>query len=85
MSENYYALIISILKGLTPEQSFELLNTGRIKEKYDPEDVKDMIKLKAMGMTYKELAEAFNISVDCAYHRISRFNRRSQLCSAVYI
>lgn len=82
MSENYYALYISILKCLTPEQSFELLSTGRIKRECNPEDVEDMIKLKAEGMTYRELSEAYGISEDTAYHRISRWRKGAQLCSA---
>lgn len=78
MSENYYALAISIIKGLPPEQSFELLSTGKIKRKCNPEDIEDLIKLKAMGMTYEELAEAYGIRVDAVYARIKRANRRLQ-------
>lgn len=81
MSENYYALYISIIKRLTPEQSFELLSTGSIKKQCNPKDVQDMIKLKAQGMTYSELAEAFGISIDTAYHWVSRWKRRTELCS----
>lgn len=82
MNENYYALIISVLLCLTPEQSFELLNTGRIAKRCDPKDVEDMVKFQSIGMTYRELAEAYGISIDTAFHRVSRWKkRRPQLCS----
>lgn len=78
MSENYYALAISIIKGLPPEQSFELLSTGRIKQKCNLEDTEDLIKLKDQGMTYAELGEVFGISASAAYRRINRAKRRLQ-------
>lgn len=78
MSENYYALAISIIKGLPPEQSFELLSTGKVKQKCNPEDIQDLVRLKDMGMTYEELAEAYGISIDTVYTRIKRAKRRLQ-------
>lgn len=78
MGENYYALAISIIKGLPPEQSFELLSTGRVKQKCNPDETEDLVKLKDQGMTYEEVAEIFGISADTAYRRIYRAKRRLQ-------
>lgn len=78
MIENYYALAISIIKGLHPEQSFELLETGRVKQKCNPEDLDDILKLQAMGMSYEELGEAYGISEFAAYARVKRAKGRMQ-------
>lgn len=74
MEENYYALLLSILKRYTPEQSFEVLQIGKIKQKHDIQknDVNEMVQLKAQGLTYREIGEMFGISGDAAYTRIRR-------------
>jgi hypothetical protein len=74
LEENYYALAISILKGCTPEQAFELLENGRIKRKKHSSgnSVEEMIVLKSQGFTYKQIGEMFGMSNKAVYNRIRR-------------
>lgn len=74
MFENYAALIISILRGTTPEQSFELYNSGKVGVFRDPDkqNATEMTSLKAQGYTYKEIGEMFGISMGSVYKKMKR-------------
>ena len=79
---NYYALTVAILRGCTPEQAAELLETGRLRRgrivNTDnlADDVAEMIDLKASGLTYKQVGEMFGCSADTVYTRIRRATGR---------
>lgn len=75
MKENYYALLICILRPVTIEKSFDLLE-GRITKKRNTsirkDDIADMIRMK-QSMTYEEIGEMYGISKQAVYRRIKRF------------
>lgn len=78
MRENWYALCIAILTRYTVEQSIDIINIGKVKNTViTKEDVEDMKALKSYGLTYKEIAEIFNINEHTVYRRIKRANKES--------
>ncbi|MFA6105910.1 MAG: helix-turn-helix domain-containing protein [Patescibacteria group bacterium] len=72
MNENEMALIVAILspKTLTIEASFARISNEFAK--YSNEDIVDMIELKKT-MTYKQIADIYNITPDAVYNKIRRF------------
>ena len=73
---NYYALVISILRQWTPEQSFYYLeNNEPGKPEITKEDVKEMARLKE-AMTYQEIGDIYGISDGAVYTRIRRLAGR---------
>ncbi|QHQ61373.1 hypothetical protein Ana3638_11810 [Anaerocolumna sedimenticola] len=74
MKENYYALLICILKPVTVEQSFMMMDGVFPKQNrsISKRDVKFMIIFKRQGMAYKEIGELFGISAGAVYNRIRR-------------
>lgn len=79
MEENYYALLICILKPVTIEQGFGLLE-GHVSDRYNlaitGEDIEDMIRMKQQGMTHREIGSYYGISEEAAYRRIKRYKAK---------
>lgn len=79
LKENYYALVLSILKGWTPEQSFLYFETGEImrlssiRKDITNDDVMDMVALRDQGLTYKEIGDLYNAKKDMIVKRIDRY------------
>jgi hypothetical protein len=75
MKENYYALLICILKPVTIEQSFDMMN-GKItkirKVSISKADIQDMIRMK-QRMTYHEIGELYGLTKQAVYRRIKRY------------
>jgi hypothetical protein len=76
VKENYYALLICILKPVTVEQSFDLYE-GRItkvqNKSISKDDVEDMIRMKQQGMTHREIGSFYGLSEEATYRRIKRY------------
>jgi DNA invertase Pin-like site-specific DNA recombinase len=83
VKENYYALLICILKPVTIEQGFDLLD-GRITHRNNmaitSEDIEDMIRMKQQGMTHREIGSFYGISEEAAYRRIKRYKEKKEVC-----
>lgn len=76
MKENYYALMVAILKPCTPEQAFELMKNSSARKKHINVNPEVLIFHKNDGMTYKEIGEMFGIT-DCAvYIIIKRYKQK---------
>jgi len=71
---NYYALIVAVLKGISPEEAFELLETGKRPKhkKLSTEEVAEMASLKET-MTYKDIGTIYNMKPTAVYTRIRRY------------
>lgn len=72
-TDNYLALAVSVLANCPPERAFDLLETGDpTSYRFDitDEDVQDMIKLKMMGLTWKQLGEIYCMDKNAVYGRI---------------
>lgn len=67
MKENWYALLIAILKCVTLETAFSLLGINMSTQ----EDKFDMLKLKEK-LTYKKLSEIYGITDKAVSMRVSR-------------
>lgn len=84
MKENYYALLICILRPVTIERSFDMLS-GKITKVQNKaitkDDVRDMISMKQQGMTYQEISDIYGLSWDAVRRRIKRF-KEVDLCGA---
>jgi hypothetical protein len=82
MEENYYALLICILKPVTIEQSFDLWEgrTSRVRNiSITKADVEDMVKMKQKGMTYSAIGELYGLTKEATYRRIKRY-REALVC-----
>jgi ATP-dependent protease Clp ATPase subunit len=76
MKENYYALLICILRPLTIEQSFNIMEgkVTKVQNKWiRKDDVEDMIRMKQYGMTYKAIGKLFGLKKDAVHKRIKRY------------
>ncbi len=61
--EGYYALIISIIADVTPEQAFEMYSSGnKPRVKIDKQDEILMLSLKQKGHTNKAIGQLFGIN-----------------------
>jgi hypothetical protein len=79
--ENYYVLAVSILKNKTPEEAFELYQTGEDKiagynKVITEDDVLDMIHLREKeGLSYGKIGQIYNLSDQAIYRRIKRYKK----------
>ncbi|MDF2906816.1 MAG: hypothetical protein K0R34_2137 [Herbinix sp.] len=75
LKENYYALLICILRpDFTIDRSTEFMIDGRLRKNLPKgEGIDEMISMKQQGMTYKEIGEVFGLSKDAVHKRIQRF------------
>lgn len=78
MNWNYYALLISIIKGYTPEQAFEALEEGKPLQWVDKGQAQEMSELRDQGYKYKEIGAMFNVSADVAFKRIKTYREGPQ-------
>jgi len=81
ISENLYALYLWIrIPNITPEQAFELLETGKIPVRTDitERDVLIMSKLHK-HLSYKQIGELYNMDSRAVYKRISRYNKKKYM------
>ena len=81
MKENYYALLICILRPVTIEQSFDMMD-GKVAQTKNlvitSEDIEDMIRMKQQGMTHREIGEYCGISEEATYRRIKRYKEKKE-------
>lgn len=80
-SENFYALYLWIrTPNITPEQAFELLETGKLPNRKDitERDLKVMVKLRE-HLTYRQIGEIYNMDWRAVYKRISRYKKRNAI------
>jgi len=78
--ECWEALGVSILTGWTSEQAFDYVYTGKRPRpaKTTEDDIREMARLKAKGMTYKKLGEMFGMSGSTVYDRLKE-GRQKQI------
>lgn len=75
MKENYYALLICILKPITIEQSFNMMNgviDTIVNTSVTKSDIRDMMHMKN-NMTYEEIGKLYGLTKQAVYRRIKRF------------
>ena len=76
MKENFYALLICILKpDYTIDMSLQIMVDGLFKKEnttLTKPDIEDMILLK-QEMTYEEIGKLYGLSKQAVYRRIKRF------------
>lgn len=61
---NYYALVISIIGDCMPETAFEKVQSekpSKVRNRITNDDIEDMAKLRAQGLTLKDLGEIYGI------------------------
>ena len=70
---NYYAMAVAILAECSVETAFEKLqceHPSNVKSLFTSEDVEDMRKLRAQGVSWPELGEIYGIPTATAYGRL---------------
>lgn len=74
--DGYYALAVSIVKGVPVDAAIELLDSGhktrKCKKNITSQDIEDMLKLKKT-MSYREIGELYGMSHHAVYRRIKRY------------
>jgi DNA-directed RNA polymerase specialized sigma subunit len=78
MEENYYALVLAILTGCTPEEAFEWLDKGyKHRTRQRSKDISiEVLRLRYKGLTNKEIGEILGLSE----HAVSkRYNRAKKV------
>ena len=76
MKLNYYALVVAVHVGCTPETAFERLQHDRpstVAAQLSDEDLQDMQRMKVQGWTYKALGELYGMTLYETYGRLRRF------------
>lgn len=77
MKENYYALLICIVRpDYNIDRSLQFMLDGKIIRRDNSLqkcDVKDMISMKQQGMTYDEIGELYGLTKGAVYRRIKRY------------
>jgi DNA invertase Pin-like site-specific DNA recombinase len=79
MPENYCALAISIIKGCSPEQAFDLYYEGRmlpISLTDKRAETEDMIALNCKGMSFAEIGDIFGLARGTVGKRIKRGGKK---------
>ena len=74
--DNYCALCISIIKGVSPEEAFYLFYKQKVTGTDAKAMVGNMIALKGQGKTYKQIGAMYNMTAHAVYHRIRRVTGR---------
>jgi len=80
VKENYYALAVSILCKCTPEQAFELLETGkkkRAKRGTYLDVAPELQKYREQGLSYEAIGELYGMSKDWVFARLKRAREKS--------
>lgn len=78
MRENFYALLICILRPVSVEQSFLMMNGIFTKPKVKRTikiDMKEMIDYRNKGLTCEEIGKIYGISTKAARLRIKRYSK----------
>lgn len=71
------ALLLSIFHNMTPEQAFRKLENKSYKYTgITDEDIKDMVKMRNEGMTYKAIGECYGLSESQTYRRIEDYRKK---------
>lgn len=78
MRENYYALLICIIRpDYNIDRSLQAMIDGEITKTRNTavkkDDVEDMIRMKQQGMTYKAIGELYGMKKDAVHKRIQRY------------
>ena len=80
-SENYYALVVAIIKDVTTERAFILMQGGDAGKKsrgFTEEEIQEMIRRRERGETYKSIGSLFDTSDYNVNATIRRYNSRQE-------
>jgi len=80
----WYALTISILKGVPPENAYRLYEKGPNGFNYrhstlTDKDTEDMIAMREEGMYYKKIGEIYDMKPSAVYNRINRYKQKNSI------
>lgn len=84
---NYYAMAVAILAECSVETAFEKLQCaypGKVRSCHTltPEDTEDMRKLKAEGVTWKELGEIYCVPLTTPCGRLKPRRKKVKLIAS---
>jgi hypothetical protein len=79
-NENYYALVVSILREVPVERAFKLMQDSRAQNRrgFSEEDIREMIQLKENGDTFDAIGFLFGAKANTVYATIRRYNQRQE-------
>lgn len=72
---NYYALTVCILKGISPDAAFDLLETGKILCSDD--DTEYILEMRT-NKTFAEIGQIYGLRPGTIFRRIERYKERQK-------
>ena len=66
MNEGYMALTVSILRNVTPEAAFKMLEGNKYR-KWTADDVPEIEMMRQSGMTWHKIGRAYGVTEQVAY------------------
>lgn len=77
MNEGYMALTICILRNVTPEVAFKMLQGKHyINRKWTAYDVEEIEIMRSNGMTWREIGNAYGVEAQVAYKRYYYYKKK---------
>ena len=78
LSYNITALCAAILRDdiATVEQAFNAIDDKQLRSVYNEQDTVDMAKMKARGLTYREIGEIYGLHKDCIYSKVKNYKEK---------
>ena len=75
MKENYYTLLVCILRPVTSEQAFAMMHGvfPKVVGKRKAIDIHELIQLQSDGLSYQQIGEKYNLSPGAVKMRIKRY------------
>ena len=68
MNEGYMALTVCILRNVTPEVAFKMLQGKHyINRKWTAYDIEEIEIMRSNGMTWREIGNAYGVEAQVAY------------------
>jgi hypothetical protein len=81
VQENYFALVVSILAVVPPEQAFMMLETGRrpMRGNVGPDDAAELARLvEEDGMTYREVGAMYGVGKYTVFYWVKKWKAESK-------
>lgn len=76
VSINYCAFAVAVCRDIDMDEAFDMVIKGK-RSLYKPvEEVREMIRLREEGKTFKEIGQVFGLKADTVFMRIKRYNKR---------
>ena len=74
MNEGYMALTVCILRNVTPEEAFKMLE-GKKYRKWTADDVYKIAMMRNLGTKWREIGKVYGVTAQVAY-KMYRYHKK---------